>query len=110
MVLQFYAGDISNVFLYDDEIISKLCSLVDREDKIEACLEAKRNAIQNSIDRGNPKDDVKSAGGSIYVALKRILALTQCGNTQEPFMRDTLAPLITPDTHVFKELESSIFR
>lgn len=96
-------------FLYDDEIISKLCSVIGREDKIEECLEAKRKAIQDSIDRGNPIDDVKSAGGSIYVALKRILALTQCGNTQEPFMRDTLAPLISPDTQVFKELENNIF-
>lgn len=96
-------------YIYDDEIISKLCRLVGKEDKITECLEAKQNAIRQSIERGNPVDDIKSAGGSIYVAIKRILALSQCGNTQEPFMRDTLAPLITPDTQVFKELENSIF-
>lgn len=96
-------------FLYDDEIITKLCTVAGHEDKIEECLEAKRKAIQDSIDRGNPMDDIKSAGGSIYVALKRILALSQCGNTQEPFMRDTLAPLITLDTQVFKELKNNIF-
>lgn len=96
-------------FIYDDEIISKLCRAVGKEEKIEECLEAKQKAIQESIERGNPVDDIKSAGGSIYVAIKRILALSQCGNTQEPFMRDTLAPLITPDTQVFKELENNIF-
>ena len=96
-------------YIYDDEIISKLCTSVGQEDKIEKCLDAKRNAICESINRGNPVDDIKSAGGHIYVAVKRILALSQCGNTQEPFMRDTLAPLITPDTQVFKELENMIF-
>lgn len=96
-------------FIYDDEIISKLCRLIGKEDKIAECLEAKQKAIQDSIERGNPVDDIKSAGGSIYVAIKRILALSKCGNTQEPFMRDTLAPLVTPDTNVFKELENSIF-
>lgn len=96
-------------FLYDDEIISKLCESIGKTSKIEECLEAKRLAIQDSIKRGNPEDDIKSAGGPIYVALKRILSLTQCGNTQEPFMRDTLVPLITPETQVFKELKSVIF-
>ena len=64
-------------FIYDDEIISKLCRAVGKEEKIEECLEAKHKAIQDSIDRGNPVDDIKSAGGSIYVAIKRILALSQ---------------------------------
>ena len=77
-----------------------------KQDKVEECLAAKQSELSDSI---NPIDDVKSAGGPIYVALKRILGLSQCGNTQEPFMRDTLAPLITPDTNVFKELEHAIF-
>ena len=96
-------------FLYDDEIITKLCMSLGKQDKVEECLTAKQSGLSDSIRRGNPIDDVKSAGGSIYVALKRILELSQCGNTQEPFMRDTLAPLITPDTNVFKELEHAIF-
>ena len=86
-----------------------MCESIGKTSKIEECLEAKRLAIQDSIKRGNPEDDIKSAGGPIYVALKRILSLTQCGNTQEPFMRDTLVPLITPETQVFKELKSVIF-
>ena len=96
-------------FLYDDEIITKLCMSLGKQDKVEECLAAKQSELSDSINRGNPIDDVKSAGGPIYVALKRILGLSQCGNTQEPFMRDTLAPLITPDTNVFKELEHAIF-
>lgn len=96
-------------FLYDDEIITKLCMSLGKQDKVEECLAAKQSELSDSINRGNPIDDVKSVGGPIYVALKRILGLSQCGNTQEPFMRDTLAPLITPDTNVFKELEHAIF-
>lgn len=97
------------MFLYDDEIITKLCMSLGKQDKVEECLAAKQSELSDSINRGNPIDDVKSAGVPIYVALKRILGLSQCGNTQEPFMRDTLAPLITPDTNVFKELEHAIF-
>ena len=38
-----------------------------------------------------------------------ISLLTQCGNNPDPFMRDTLAPLITPDMDIYKELEAEIF-
>ena len=64
---------------------------------------------QNSTARGNAADDIKSASGEIYVELKRILNMTKCGNTKDAFFRDTLAPLITEDTSVYKELEREIF-
>ena len=44
-----------------------------------------------------------------YLSLKRRLSLIQCGNNPDPFMRDTLAPLITPDMDVYKDLEIEIF-
>ena len=60
--------------------------------------------------RNNPDDDVKSASGDIMVELKRILGLIRCGNKRESFLRDTMAPLITPETAVYQELENSIFK
>ncbi len=98
-------------YLFDDEIITKLCNSINKPELIEQCLQAKSNAMQNSITiRGNPEDDVKSASGEIFTELKRILSLTQCGNNTSAFLRDTMAPLITEDTQIYKELEDEIFK
>jgi predicted ATPase len=95
-------------YLLDDEIIIKLCKTIDKLDKIEECLKAKEDAINDSISRGNPSDDVKSASGKIYTELKRLLNLNQGGNNTGAFLRDTMAPIITEDTDIFKELEKQI--
>ena len=96
-------------YLLDDEIIALLCKKYGDENKIDECLAAKRQAIEESKRRGNPEDDIKSASGKIYTELKRILSLRQCGNKKDSFLRDTIAPLITEDTQVYRELESEIF-
>lgn len=96
-------------YLLDDEIIKKLCLTVGHPELETDCLKAKSVKIAESVTRHNPVDDVKSASGPIMVELKRILGLTRCGNSTESFLRDTIAPLITPDTTVYKELEKAIF-
>lgn len=97
-------------YLLDDEIIEKLCLLHGQEGKISLCLAAKLDAIKESVEnRSNPNDDIKSASGKIYTELKRILTLTQCGNNTISFLRDTMAPLITPETAVYQDLENQIF-
>ena len=96
-------------YLLDDEIITKLCIVQGKRDKIEECLTAKKTEIDRSISRGNPKDDIKSASGQIYTDLKRILSLTQCGNDTASFLKFTMSPLITQDTKIYTELESNIF-
>lgn len=65
--------------------------------------------FEKSVERGNPVDDVKSASGEIFVELKKLLRLRGCGNTTDAFLRDTIAPLITPDTQVYQNLKSDIF-
>lgn len=96
-------------YILDDEIITKLCNIVGKPDKITECITAKTERIAASAARGNAVDDIKSASGEIYVELKRILNLTKCGNTKDAFFRDTLVPLITEDTSIYKELEREIF-
>jgi len=98
-------------YLLDDSIIKKLCEKRNQLEMYTACLDAKVTAIQSSISvpRNNPLDDIKSARGQIYNSLKTILGLTQCGNTADAFLRDTIAPLITPDTEIYKQLEQEIF-
>jgi predicted ATPase len=96
-------------YLWDDEIIRKLCSLHDKSEMNADCLQIKKNAIQNSITRGNPADDVKSASGEMYTQIIKKLGLTGCGNDTASFSRDTLAPLITSETMVYKDLKKEIF-
>lgn len=97
-------------YLLDDEIIAKLCTTARKPELASAALLAKNVAIERSVnDRKNAPDDVKSAAGEIYVALKSLLALSACGNDTEAFLRDTMAPLVTPDTKAYSDLKRDIF-
>ena len=96
-------------YLFDDELLAKLCASVGKEDLLQDCLNAKERALEDSVGRGNPADDIKSASGNIFTEIKRILSLTQCGNNKCAFIRDTIAPLVTEDTNIFQTLENEIF-
>ncbi|MBS1685239.1 MAG: AAA family ATPase [Bacteroidetes bacterium] len=96
-------------YLLDDEIIKKLSIKTGKEELFPSCQSAKRIAIENSVRRGNPSDDVKSASGEIVVEMKRILSLTESGNNTSAFLRDTLAPLVTMETQVYQNLKAEIF-
>lgn len=96
-------------YVLDDAVIKKLCDKVGKPEEYVACIQEKQKALTDSVSGGNAPDDFKKASGGIYISLKRRLSLTQCGNNPDPFMRDTLAPLITPDMDVYKELEAEIF-
>lgn len=96
-------------YLFDDELLQKLSSKVGKPELLQDCLNAKQKAIQDSIARGNPTDDVKSASDDIFREIKRLLQLTACGNNKCAFLRDTVVPLVTEDTNIFKELEQEIF-
>lgn len=96
-------------YLFDDELIAKLCISIDKDDLLQDCLDAKKSALADSAGRGNPADDIKSASGNIFTEIKRILGLTQCGNNKCAFIRDTMTPLVTEDTKIYEELENEIF-
>lgn len=96
-------------YLLDDAVLKKLCDSVGKTEEYDECLREKNEALTASIARGNAADDYKSARGDIYNALKKRLTLAKCGNNADTFIRDTLAPLITPDMNVFKKLETEVF-
>lgn len=96
-------------YLLDDSVIRKLCESVGKPEEYNECIKEKEAAMNASKDRGNASDDYKSARGDIYNSLKRRLQLTRCGNNADTFIRDTLAPLISPDMDVYKKLEAEIF-
>jgi len=61
-------------YLLDDEIITELCQKCDKTDKVNECIKAKQDALDDSIkNRHHPVDDVKSASGAIVNSLKKIL-------------------------------------
>ena len=96
--------DIEN-YLWDDEVLKKLCENVHNPEAFSA-VKQKKDDLMSGI---TPSDDVKQISGPLYVELKSLLNLRQCGNTHESFARDTLAPLITSNMEVYKRLRKDIF-
>ena len=97
-------------FLLDDEVIKALVLSCNKPDKVDEALEIKRQALSNCVERGKPEDDLKSAAGEIWVKLKLLLRFQRAGNTPDAFMRDTLAPLITPSMAVYAEMYGTIIQ
>jgi hypothetical protein len=102
--------DIEN-YLWDNEILEKLCQSGDQADKLAEVIATKEKLISQAQSNNDPPpiDDIKAISGLLYVEVRKLLKLTQKGNTVDEFSRVTLASLITPDTLVYKELEQIIF-
>lgn len=96
-------------YLLDDEVLEKWCHSVGKSDKVSDILQIKIQKMSESIARGNPTDDIKSAANDICTEGKKLLEITACGNNGEAIMRDTLAKLITSDMAIYQTLESEIF-
>lgn len=96
-------------YLLEDEIINKLCIVCGKQNKLDEILEIKTQALKDSINRGNPADDLKSASGQFFTNSKKSLGLIKCGNDRIAFLRDTMAPLITQETSTYKLLRKDIF-
>lgn len=94
-------------YLADDEILAALCN--GDVGATADVLAAKQTALAASVGRGNAPDDVKSAVGDLTVAIRRRLNLMNAGNTTDAFLRDTLAPLVTPGTSAYSQLRLDIF-
>ena len=67
-------------YLFDDEVLTELCVSLGKPELTVMLLPDKRDAMAESIARGNPPDDLKSASGPIYVKAKLRLAITGIGN------------------------------
>lgn len=96
-------------YLFDDEVITALCTVNDQPQRTAEAIQVKSDAIAQSVARGNDEDDVKRAAGTAAEGLRRLLTLQGAGSNAEAFARDTLAPLMTPDMAVYQELRACIF-
>jgi len=97
-------------YLFADDILEQLLIREQKQHLKSDILQMKQDKLQASFQRRNASDDLKSAAGDIVVELKRRLGLRQCGNTADAFMRDTLAPLITPSTQTYAKLKADVIQ
>jgi predicted ATPase len=96
-------------YLYDDEVLTALCESVGKPEKASDLIAAKAAAVTNVVSQGHPADDIKKTAGTIYVAAKQMLSLTQVGNDAPAFARNTLSKLIKPGMAVYAELHNDVF-
>ena len=101
--------DSRKSYLLEDEILIKLCTQLNRSDQVPSVLRAKKDALIASAARHNAADDMKSAAGDIYTKLRGLLDLRQAGSNVRVFLRDTMAPLVTPGTATYGRLKRDIF-
>lgn len=95
-------------YLFADDVIEALLVKYGKSAQLAEAMELTRQAVANSVARGNPSDDLKSAAGEIYNGLKKLLALQRCGNNADAFMRDTLAPLVVAPMVSYEALKAAI--
>jgi hypothetical protein len=96
-------------YLFDDDVLRRLCDASGQPEKTDELLAAKQAALEASVANGHAQDDIKKASGRICDACRRILQLQNAGKASRAVMRDTLAPLIVPNTAIYEELRSIIF-
>ncbi len=95
-------------YLWSDEILTKLANSEGQSPQAQILINKKNELLSANPLTGKAQDDIKAVSGQVYKFCISTLSLTQRGNTAESFARDTLAPLITPDTVAYKELETII--
>ena len=95
--------------LLSNEVLEKLCQSYDSPDKICDIIKARTTALQNNANEHKPDDDFKPAAQAVHHAAKIHLNMPTTGTKKEDFMRDLLAPLITPDTAVYSNIRDDIF-
>src|SRR6266480_4308712 len=57
-------------FLFADDVVEALVVRENKQPLLSDALKVRSDALANSVGRGNPPDDLKSAAGEIYTKLK----------------------------------------
>jgi hypothetical protein len=72
-------------------------------------LQAKVDALANSVANGGMPDDLKRAAGDIYNAAKRLFPDRKLGSNNRAFMKGCCAPLVPQIEVVYRELRRDVF-
>ena len=95
--------------LLSDEILCKLCSARGMSEHAETLISKRNEILEKKVAEGKPDDDLKPTAQAVHHASKQLLSISQSGGSKEVFMRDILAPLVTPETEVYRLLHDDIF-
>ena len=95
-------------YLLADDVLTALAISVGKSHMIDEVLRIKAAGIAESVGRGKPVDDLKSAAGTIFTGLRTTLGLVRAGTNPDAFMRGTLAPLIQPGMETHSALVNTI--
>jgi ABC-type nitrate/sulfonate/bicarbonate transport system ATPase subunit len=96
-------------YLLDDEPLTAFCEDIGQASLVPDVLAARDKAMEASRGRGNAADDFKSALGELYTHMRRLLGLTECGNSQEAFCRDTMSQFLRSGMAAYETLKRDIF-
>jgi predicted ATP-dependent endonuclease of OLD family len=95
-------------FLWDDEVLKKLCAQHNKAEAIEEIKQEKQTQLATLSDRGKPADDIKAIADALYLKCKASLNLTSCGNSSQAFALENLASLIHPNMAIYDELAQTV--
>jgi hypothetical protein len=95
-------------FLWDDEVLKKLCAQHNKAEAIEEIKQEKQTQLATLSDRGKPADDIKAIADALYLKCKASLNLTSCGNSSQAFALENLASLIQPNMAIYNELAQTV--
>lgn len=96
-------------YLWDDEVLRALCMSRSDDLALADILANKATELQNSADRGNASNDLKSAAPNMFAFIKRRLRIVGEANDHRAFERNILSKLFKADMAVYQDLKSSIF-
>jgi energy-coupling factor transporter ATP-binding protein EcfA2 len=96
-------------YLLDEEVLEALCIEEGKGDRWPALQQARNDAHNASVERGNRADDWKSTRGAVFNACKELLGLERAGSSADGFLLERLAPRIRPGMAVYDELRHDVF-
>jgi len=96
-------------YLLDDSVMQHMCEEFGQPQILPDLLQAKADALNNSIANGGPMDDWKRPAGDIYNAAKRLFPTRKLGSDNRAFMKGICAPLLRRGTAVYTELRRDVF-
>lgn len=96
-------------YLLDDSVMKVMCESFGQPELAPQMLEAKAEALRNSIANGGPVDDLKRPAGDIYNAAKLLFPTRKLGSDKRAFMKAICAPLVRPGTSTYVALQRDVF-
>ena len=96
-------------YLLDDLILEAMCVAYGHPSVVPELLQAKVDALANSVANGGMPDDLKRAAGDIYNAAKRLFPDRKLGSNNRAFMKGCCAPLVPQIEVLYRELRRDVF-